>query len=113
MNCLQIVEDKIVRKLAQSQANGELASAKGYGEPMADAVGWDETPEEFRMAFKMLKDAGFAPPEIALFHERAALKAKCETTLDADERAALEKKLSALSQAISLRLEALQVRGTL
>lgn len=32
------------------------------------------TPDEFKLPFKILKNAGIAPPEIELFHERARLR---------------------------------------
>jgi hypothetical protein len=64
MGRLALVEDEISRKLSQAHASGELRRARGFGAPLRDIPGSDETPEEFRMSFKILKDAGFGPPEI-------------------------------------------------
>jgi hypothetical protein len=80
---------------------------------MRDDPGWDETPGEFRLPFKILKNAGAAPPEIALFHERAALRAQLEAAVGEAERAQLQQALSDLEQRIALRLEGLRARGTL
>jgi hypothetical protein len=112
MGRLQLVEDEIARKLTEAHASGELRAAKDFGQPLSAMEGYDETPEEFRPAFKALKDAGYAPPEVALFHERAALKAERDAATDESARHALSKKLSELEQKIALRLEALRVRGS-
>jgi hypothetical protein len=65
------------------------------------------------MPMKILKDAGAAPPEIALFHERARLTAQVRATDDPAERLKLQQKLALLEQNIALRLEALRINGSL
>lgn len=65
------IDEEISRKLQQAADAGELRLAESWGKPLAKRQGWDETPPELRMPYKILKDAGYAPPEIALFHERA------------------------------------------
>ncbi len=110
---LKLVEDEIARKLAEAAESGELQGAEGYGKPMIEDAGWDATPAEFRMPFKILKNAGVLPPEIELFHERARLRIDLEAaTTDAD-RAAIRRALSDLEQRIALRLEALRASGSL
>jgi hypothetical protein len=107
------IDEEIARHLAEAAASGELKAAPSYGKPLAQMEGWDDTPEEFRLAFKMLKDGGYAPPEIALFHERAQLRADCAASTTDAERTRLQKALSDLEQKIALRLEALRVNGSL
>ena len=65
------------------------------------------------MPFKILKNAGFVPAEVELFHERAALSAALESCRSEPERVALRRKLSDLEQRIALRLEALRANGKL
>lgn len=96
--------------LREAEAAGELKAAKSYGKPLATAEGWDETPEALRMSMKILKDAGVAPPEIALFHERAELRRQVAACADPAERERLQLRLRQLEQKISLRLESM--RGT-
>lgn len=103
------LDEEIARHLAEAAASGELKAAPSYGKPLAQREGWDETPEELRQAFKILKDAGFAPPEIAWFHERAQLRAELEAAAGEAERAALQKKLADLEQKLALRLEGLRI----
>jgi hypothetical protein len=106
-------DDEIARHLAAAAASGELQAAPSYGKPLVEPEGWSETPDEFRQAFKILKDAGFAPPEVALFHERARLREAVEATHDESQKMPLLRRLSELEQKISLRLEALRVSGSL
>ena len=107
------LDEEIARHLAEAAASGELKAAPSYGKPLATPEGWDEAPPELRQAFKILKDAGFAPPEIELFHERARLRAEAEAAVGSGEKQRLQRALSDLEQKISLRLEALRVNGRL
>ena len=104
------LDEEIARMLREAEASGELRQAKSYGKPLPEVAGWDDTPEELRMAMKVLKDANAAPPEIALFHERAALRRELTECADPQAREALQLKLNALEQKIALRLESLRVR---
>lgn len=106
-------DEEIARHLREALASGELAGTPGFGRPLPEDAGWDATPEELRMPFKILKSAGFAPPEVELFHERAALSASLAAAGDDAERKALRQRLSDLEQKIALRLEALRSHGRL
>lgn len=107
------LDDDIARKLAEAAQAGELKLAPSYGKPLAAAEGWDDTPPDLRMAFKILKDAGVVPREVEMFRERAALRAQLAECTDAAERDALQRRLAELEQAIALRLEALRINGAL
>ncbi|MEJ6022560.1 DnaJ family domain-containing protein [Ramlibacter sp. PS4R-6] len=107
------LDEQIAQHLAEALKSGELKAAPSFGKPLAEREGWDETPEELRQAFKILKDAGFAPPEIALFHERAQLRAQVDGAATPSERQALQRMLSELEQKIALRLESLRARRSL
>lgn len=112
-NALAHVEAEIARKLAEASASGELKTAESYGKPLQDMDAWADTPEEFRMAFKVLKNSGFAPPEVLLFHERAALAERLRSESDPSRKIALQSELAAMDQKISLRLDALRSHGKL
>jgi hypothetical protein len=62
---------------------------------------------------KILKDAGAAPPEIALFHERAQLRQSVAAATDPAERKQLQLRLAELEQNIALRLESLRRNASL
>jgi hypothetical protein len=106
------LDEEIARKLREAAASGELAAAKGYGQPLAEDEGWDATPDGLRMPFKILKNAGYAPPEVGLFHKRARLRAAVAAATG-EEQVRLQQQLSALEQSLALRLEALRVHGSI
>lgn len=108
---LRSLDEQIAEHLAESQRSGELRSAESWGRPMPEAEGWAETPTEFRLPFKILKNAGVAPPEVELFHRRAALRQRIEACADEGERQSLVLSLSELEQAIALRLEGMRASG--
>lgn len=107
------MDEVIARHLQEAAASGELSRTPGYGKPLPQDAGWDATPEEFRMPFKILKNAGFVPPEVDMFHERARLTAALEACQSDSERARLQGQLSALQQKLALRLEAMRGSGNL
>ena len=107
------LDEQIAQALKEAEASGELRAARGYGKPLPETPGWDDTPEALRMPFKILRDAGIAPPEVELFHERARLRAAIEASTDATERERLGKELGILEAKIALRLEALRMNARL
>lgn len=110
---LELIEDEISRKLAEAERTGELRSAPSFGKPLAADAGWDMTPDELKMPFKILRNAGIVPPEVEQFHERARLREALQSAQDEDQRQVLRKQLTDLEQRLSLRLEALQRSGAL
>lgn len=106
-------DERIARDLDESMRSGELQRAASFGKPLAQTDGWDETPVEFRMAFKVLMNAGLPPPELAVFKARAELHAQLEAAVDDGEKQALRQKLADLEQALALRLEGMRASGKL
>ena len=104
-------DEAIAEHLARAYRTGELQSAESFGKPLKEPEGYRETPDEFRMPFKILKNANVAPPEIELFHKRAALRREMETAADETTRRSLQRQLSEVEQMIALRLEAMRVSG--
>ncbi len=51
-------------------------------------------PEELRLSYKLLKDAGFLPPEMELRKEILSLKALLATVDDDDERLKLGRRIN-------------------
>ncbi len=113
-NRLRLLEDHIGRSLQESQASGELQAAPSYGKPLHFGDGYDETPDALKMPFKMLKDSGYAPPEVELMREIAALQATLDATA-ADDAAQKpqRQRLAEMRQQLALRLEKLRFSGTL
>lgn len=110
---LRSQDEAIAEHLAQAMKSGELQSAESYGKPLADQDEYLRTPVEFRLPFKILKNAGVTPPEIDLFHKRAELRQQLEAATTDDERDTLKRRLGELELAIALRLEGMRVNGRL
>lgn len=113
VNPVQLREDEIGRKLDEAHRSGELRAAASYGKPLTADAAWEATPDEFRMGFKILKDAGVVPPEVELFHERARLRASLESASTEEDRIAMRRALSDLEQKLSIRLSAMRTSGAL
>ena len=107
------IDEQIAQSLREAQRSGELQSAASWGKPLDLADGYAQTPEELRMAFKALKDAGFVPPEVEAMQQIAALRQAIEAEPDALEAEAMRRRISELQQHLALRLEKLRGSGIL
>ena len=61
------------QRIAEAIARGELDNLPGEGRPLElddDSL----VPEELRLAYRILKNAGFVPPEVETLNEIAALE---------------------------------------
>jgi hypothetical protein len=61
------------RKIAEAVSRGELDDLPGRGRPLDledDAL----VPEDLRLAYRILKNAGYVPPEVQELKEIAALE---------------------------------------
>jgi hypothetical protein len=61
------------KKLLEAVSRGEFDDLPGAGRPLDlddDAL----VPEDLRLAYRMLKNAGFVPPEVEALNEIAALE---------------------------------------
>jgi len=75
------------QRIAEAIANGELDELPGAGRPLAlddDAL----IPEELRLAYRILKNAGYVPPEVETLNEIAQLE---RIALDGGNAAAFKK----------------------
>lgn len=74
------------RKIAEALARGELDDLPGAGRPLElddDAL----VPEELRAAYRILKNAGFVPPEVEALRNIAQL----EDLINSESRYAAER----------------------
>ena len=102
------VDDEIARQIAEAEKRGDLQGAEGYGKALAEDDGWQQTPDEVRMPFKMLKSAGIVPHEVELIRERAALRQRLAAATTEDETRAAQQALAQLELTLALRLESLR-----
>ena len=107
------LDEQIAQSLRESQRSGELQTAANWGKPLDLDDGYARTPEELRMGFKVLKDAGFVPPEVETMKQIAALREVIATDPDAPDAEAMRRRMSELQQHLALRLEKLRMTGSL
>ena len=110
---LQLQEDHIGRALRESERSGELEAAPSWGKPLSFGDGYEQTPDELKMAYKMLKDSGFLPPEVEAMREIAGLQQTLAAMADGVAAQALRQRISELRQHLALRLEKLRATGSL
>lgn len=110
---LKLLDDHIGRSLAESEKSGELRSARNFGKPLDLGDGYDETPVELRMGYKMLKDAGVVPAEVQLMRDIETLRNQLEGAPDDATARSGRQKLSEMQQQLALRLEKLRISGSL
>jgi len=84
------------RKIAEALARGELDHLPGEGRPLDlddDAL----VPEDLRLAYRILKNAGFVPPEVDELNQIGQLEALVQQAdCDAEARAKAIRKLALL-----------------
>jgi Domain of unknown function (DUF1992) len=112
------LDEQIAQSLAESLRSGELAASPLWGTPLDLVDGYTQTPEELRMAYKALKDAGFVPPEVETMQQLAAMRAELAAMTagaghDADAALALRHRIADLQQHLALRLEKLRTSASL
>jgi DnaJ homologue, subfamily C, member 28, conserved domain len=105
---VSFVGDEIIKQwIRRVEATRELERDPRFGKPLELGDGYLDTPEELRMAYKMLKDAGYLPAEVELLKTLAARKAALETERDPARRAHLLREVAELQAKIAMMLEGL------
>ena len=96
----KIVEEKI----KEAMENGEFDNLPGKGKPV-DLSEYFKTPEELRIAYDLLKNAGIIPQEIILKKEIEELKKQRDIALDTQEIARLNGEIHSKTVELNLLLE--------
>jgi hypothetical protein len=94
------------RKITEAIGRGELSDLPGQGKPLDlddDAL----VPEDLRMAWRILRNAGFVPPEVEALREIGELERFIETQSDGEVRSIAGRKLQLLRE----RIERSALRG--
>lgn len=89
---MEIMATIAERKIREAMEKGEFNDLSGKGKPltMEDDTG---IPAELRMAYKVLKNAGFVPPEVELRREIVSLREMLTTLEDDNERRKKQREL--------------------
>lgn len=90
-----IFERLAEKKILEAIENGELDSLPGQGKPLPEED-LSEIPETQRMAYKILKNAGFMPPELELRKQIHEAATDAETAQEEQHRKQALKRLHCL-----------------
>ena len=100
--------DKIAERLLQeSIKRGEFDDLPNKGQSI-DLTQYFNTPEEFRAAASVLKNAGVTPPEVELLREIAELKNQLASCSDNDKQAKLRERIQYLQIEFNIAMERIQ-----
>lgn len=90
-----MTSDDIAGKwIKEAEKSGELKRSKHFGKELDLQDGFAQTPEELKIAFKVLKNSGFTPGEVGLFKELEGLRKKFAEETDEQERKAFQKQIA-------------------
>lgn len=96
-----LIDQLAERRITEAIGRGEFDDLPGAGEPLVlddDAL----VPESLRVAYRVLKNAGYVPPEIGLRQEIRHVEQLLAGALDADEQRAAGRRLRYLMTQLSL-----------
>lgn len=88
-------QDLVEQRIKQAQKRGEFENLEGANKPLKFED--QHIPEELRLSHKILKNAGFLPPEVELKKKISQTEQLLdEASIDAPERRKIQKKLNYL-----------------
>ncbi len=80
------------QRIAEAMQNGEFDNLPGSGQPLPDD-NMDNVPQELRMAYRILKNAGCLPPELAMRREACDIVEMLDHCPDEQEKIRQMRKL--------------------
>ncbi|WP_300883011.1 DnaJ family domain-containing protein [uncultured Desulfovibrio sp.] len=100
-SAIQFIAEK---RIEEAQARGEFDDLPGRGRPL-ELEDMSHVPEELRMAYKILRNAGCLPPELAERKEINRLVDLLEQCEDEQERVRQMQKLRFMIQRARMRYQ--------
>ena len=103
--------DEIIRQWVERvEKTGEMRDNPQFGKPFDFKDGFLQTPEDLRMAHKILKNAGYVPAEVEMLQRLAALKEQLAAAVDPEQQRKLQTQLAELQQRVAMMLDGLRGR---
>ena len=100
---MRALEQLAEQRIAEASARGEFSDLPGAGQPLClddDAL----VPEELRAVYRILRNAGYVPPQVRNLAELAELVESDEQETDPVARQALARRMTHLSVCLGERL---------
>lgn len=101
---MDYIQKLVEEKIKEAMEKGEFDNLPGKGKPV-DLSEYFKTPEDLRIAYDLLKNAGIIPQEITLKKEIEELKKQRDAALDAQEIIRLRKEIHSRTVELNLLLE--------
>lgn len=95
--------------IQSAMERGEFNNRKGKGKPL-DLNEYFDTPEDIRLGYTLLKNAGYVPEEVQLLNQIEELKTKLKQAKDQNQIQELRKLLRDTQLNYDLRMERLKKR---
>ncbi|POZ60288.1 DUF1992 domain-containing protein [Chromobacterium alticapitis] len=106
---LETFDQEIAAYIRRSEESGELRRASNWGKPLEAEEGYEATPADLRMGYKILKNAGVVPPEVEMMKTLRDMRLQL-STLEAGSSQAqdLKQEIQKLQLALALQMDALR-----
>lgn len=98
------LDDIIGGWVKDAEKSGEVKRLPGYGKPL-ELEDDRHVPPKYRMAYRVLKNSGYTPPEVQMIQRVAELKKALESESDAERRSELKTALIELQQQLDVALD--------
>ncbi len=95
-----LIDQIAEKKIGEAVQNGELNNLPGEGRPLCledDSL----VPEELRVAYRILKNSGFLPPEAKLRKEIASVDQLLADAVTEEQKGVLNKRMNFLLMQLS------------
>ena len=86
------IKKGIEASIQEAIERGDFDNLKGKGKPL-NLDDYFNTPEDIRLGYSVLKNAGYVPEEVQLLNEIAELREQVKTIKDGGQLAKLKKSL--------------------
>jgi len=97
---MDVIDERAERAILEAQKQGQFDDLPGAGKPLVlddDRM----VPESLRMAYRVLRNAGCAPPEVAMRSELAKAELELEQSLLLADRSRALRKLTLLRMRVA------------
>ena len=98
------IEKAVEAIIREAQERGDFDNLKGKGQPI-DLNAYFETPEDLRLAYSALKNAGIVSAEVELLQEIAALKERLTSTYEESQRSRIKKLIQEKQMQFNIMME--------
>lgn len=104
------VDDIIGDWIKQAERSGELRQGRYWGKPFDLDDDLADTPARLRMAYRILKNAGYVPHEVTELNRLAALEEQLAAETDPAARLELGREVAELTSRVRVLVSRLKPR---